>query len=115
MNTQNEDSQPAVETSPVPLRRMNWRRFVILLLSPSVLALLTSLAGSKNFPVLFTMFGSVAVGVVCGIELGVHLAQRSRSVVVGVLLSFLFFAVFLALSFTLCFAGCAIGGFRLVG
>lgn len=114
MNEPGENPPADAAQSGLSKKPMNWRRFVILLLSPSILALFTSLTGSMNFPVLFTMFGSVAVGVVCGIELGVHLAQRSRSIAVAVLLSFLFFAVFTALSFTLCFAGCAIGGFRLV-
>lgn len=88
MNEPGENPPADAAQSGLSKKPMNWRRFVILLLSPSILALFTSLTGSMNFPVLFTMFGSVAVGVVCGIELGVHLAQRSRSIAVAVLLSF---------------------------
>jgi hypothetical protein len=110
MNPPPIDPQFSTAVPPVMKRRLHWPLFIVALLLPPVLTLLTAHAGWQNFPVACPFIGGGAAGIVCGILLGRRLGRTTQAVVI---LSIVFSLVFAAVCFALCFGGCLLGNYNL--
>src|SRR5689334_7480720 len=104
-------NSPSAGRPPASKRLLNWGFFVFIMLLPPIFALLTSLGGMQAATEVFTLLGSPLAGLVCGIQLGQHVANPT----LGRAMATLFFVGGMTiLIFFLCFAGCGIGGYNLV-
>ena len=89
---------------------MNWFLFLSVLLAPALFSVLGAMVRSDSLVMGSTWLGSLVVGIICGVWMGLHFGRTPVSrFALGVLLTVVFGVVSVVLA---CF-GCTLGGFNL--